>query len=330
MTSRPHQQLGQQVSEDSRGRQLTKMLPQLQKEDDYRPYPPRGTTARLKMKDVVQPEESLQHIRAGRKAFLVPYCVMLVLGGIPLFFMELAPGQYNPKGAITCWGRLVPLFKGVGYQVVCIAFYVDFFYNVILAWSLRFFFASFTTDLPWTNCNNEWNTPNCREIGNKGALENLDNTTVILDEDYNNLFFDNLTEVYPGAGSAAPLNKTTTPAEEYWTREVLQIQESSGIYNLGVIKWDLALCLLAVYLICYFSLWRGISTSGKTVPRILYKSEMPLKEESMSRPSNIFVGMIYQERLYGFPTSSNTNSSPVWTYSSATLQATDVFATRKA
>ncbi|KAK8720072.1 hypothetical protein OTU49_013597, partial [Cherax quadricarinatus] len=196
-------------------------------------------------------------------AFLVPYCVMLVLGGIPLFFMELALGQYNRKGAITCWGRLVPLFKGVGYQVVCIAFYVDFFYNVILAWSLRFFFASFTTDLPWTNCNNEWNTPNCREIGNKGALENLDNTTVILDEDYNNLFFDNLTEVYPGAGSAAPLNKTTTPAEEYWTREVLQIQESSGIYNLGVIKWDLVLCLLAVYLICYFSLWRGISTSGK-------------------------------------------------------------------
>ena len=45
-------------------------------------------------------------------AFLIPYGVMLVLGGIPLFFMELALGQYNRKGAITCWGRLVPLFKG--------------------------------------------------------------------------------------------------------------------------------------------------------------------------------------------------------------------------
>lgn len=45
-------------------------------------------------------------------AFLVPYCVMLVVGGIPLFYMELALGQFNRKGAITCWGRLVPLLKG--------------------------------------------------------------------------------------------------------------------------------------------------------------------------------------------------------------------------
>lgn len=45
-------------------------------------------------------------------AFLVPYCIMLVVGGIPLFYMELALGQFNRKGAITCWGRLVPLLKG--------------------------------------------------------------------------------------------------------------------------------------------------------------------------------------------------------------------------
>jgi solute carrier family 6 dopamine transporter-like protein 3 len=46
-------------------------------------------------------------------------------------------------------------------------------------------------------------------------------------------------------------------------REILQLQESSGIDNLGKIKHDVALCLLAVYVICYFSLWKGISTSGK-------------------------------------------------------------------
>ena len=34
-------------------------------------------------------------------------------------------------------------FVGVGYSVVLIAFYTDFFYNVIIAWSLYFFFASF-------------------------------------------------------------------------------------------------------------------------------------------------------------------------------------------
>lgn len=45
-------------------------------------------------------------------AFLVPYGIMLLVGGIPLFYMELALGQFHRKGAITCWGRLVPLFKG--------------------------------------------------------------------------------------------------------------------------------------------------------------------------------------------------------------------------
>ena len=44
---------------------------------------------------------------------------------------------------------------------------------------------------------------------------------------------------------------------------MLELHESDGVENIGTIKWELALCLLAVYLICYFSLWKGISTSGK-------------------------------------------------------------------
>jgi len=53
---------------------------------------------------------------------------------------------------------------GIGYAVVLIAFYVDFYYNVIIAWSLRYFFSSFSTMLPWTTCDNPWNTPLCREF----------------------------------------------------------------------------------------------------------------------------------------------------------------------
>lgn len=56
-------------------------------------------------------------------AFLVPYCTMLLVGGIPLFYMELALGQFNRKGAITCWGRLVPLFKGESSHKLIIIFY---------------------------------------------------------------------------------------------------------------------------------------------------------------------------------------------------------------
>jgi solute carrier family 6 dopamine transporter-like protein 3 len=48
--------------------------------------------------------------------------------------------------------------------VVLIAFYVDFYYNVIIAWALRYLFASFTSLLPWTTCDNAWNTPLCRPV----------------------------------------------------------------------------------------------------------------------------------------------------------------------
>lgn len=49
----------------------------------------------------------------------------------------------------------------------------------------------------------------------------------------------------------------------YFRRGMLGLNESPGIENIGMVKWQLALCLLAVYVICYFSLWKGISTSGK-------------------------------------------------------------------
>lgn len=54
--------------------------------------------------------------------------------------------------------------QGIGYSVVLIAFYVDFYYNVIIAWALRFFLASFTDILPWTTCNNDWNTVFCQPV----------------------------------------------------------------------------------------------------------------------------------------------------------------------
>lgn len=46
-------------------------------------------------------------------------------------------------------------------------------------------------------------------------------------------------------------------------RGILELDKSTGLHDLGTIKWDIALCLFAVYVICYFSLWKGISTSGK-------------------------------------------------------------------
>jgi hypothetical protein len=62
---------------------------------------------------------------------------------------------------------------GIGYAVVLIAFLVDFYYNVIIAWALRFFFASFTSQLPWIGCDNRWNTRSCREASTDNISSSL-------------------------------------------------------------------------------------------------------------------------------------------------------------
>lgn len=142
----------------------------------------------------------------GGGAFLIPFAIMLAVGGVPLFYMELALGQYHRKGAITCWGRIVPAFKGIGYAVVLIAFYVDFYYNVIIAWSLYYFIHSFSSILPWTTCNNLWNSPDCR------VSPAIVNTTQSLDHVYS---IDSL--VVSSLANASDYSiKTASPAEEYF------------------------------------------------------------------------------------------------------------------
>ena len=42
---------------------------------------------------------------------MIPYTLFLIIAGMPLFYMELALGQYNREGAATVW-KICPFFKG--------------------------------------------------------------------------------------------------------------------------------------------------------------------------------------------------------------------------
>ena len=71
------------------------------------------------------------------------------------------PAQFSSSGVVRVW-RLSPLFKGIGYAMVCVSAILAPYYNLIIAWSLVYLFSSFTSTLPWSSCNNYWNTPSCR------------------------------------------------------------------------------------------------------------------------------------------------------------------------
>lgn len=46
-------------------------------------------------------------------------------------------------------------------------------------------------------------------------------------------------------------------------RRVLGLQHSHGLGDVGRIRWQLLLCLFLIFTIVYFSLWKGVKTSGK-------------------------------------------------------------------
>lgn len=46
-------------------------------------------------------------------------------------------------------------------------------------------------------------------------------------------------------------------------RNVLEIHKASGLRNVGGVRWQLMLCLFLIFTIVYFSLWKGVKTSGK-------------------------------------------------------------------
>ncbi|KAL4009295.1 hypothetical protein ACER0C_003147 [Sarotherodon galilaeus] len=98
--------------------------------------------------------------RNGGGAFILPYFIMLVFCGIPLFFLELSFGQFASLGCLGVW-KISPMFKGT---MMVVSTYIGIYYNVVICIAFYYFFLSMTNLLPWTYCNNPWNTPDCSSV----------------------------------------------------------------------------------------------------------------------------------------------------------------------
>jgi hypothetical protein len=76
-------------------------------------------------------------------AFLIPFFVMLLLEGIPLFLVELALGQKLRQGSLGAWNLIHPWLGGLGIASTLVAFLVGLYYNVIITWCFYYLFNSF-------------------------------------------------------------------------------------------------------------------------------------------------------------------------------------------
>jgi len=47
---------------------------------------------------------------------------------------------------------------GIGIATTVIVFLLNVYYIVVLAWGIYYLYMSMTSVLPWSHCNNTWNT----------------------------------------------------------------------------------------------------------------------------------------------------------------------------
>ncbi|XP_076804194.1 sodium- and chloride-dependent creatine transporter 1-like isoform X1 [Clavelina lepadiformis] len=190
----------------------------------------------------------------GGGAFLIPYLLFIVTSGIPVFFLEISLGQFMKQGGIGIW-NLCPIMKGVGFSSTVIVFFCNCYYIMVLTWALYYLFRSFTGILPWSTCGNAWNTLNC-STNFTAVIYRPENVTT------NQSLASNLTES-SNMTTAVNVTKFSSPILEFWEREVLKI--TKDITDPGSIRWELALCLLLAWLICYVCICKGVKSTGKVV-----------------------------------------------------------------
>ncbi|XP_077573589.1 sodium- and chloride-dependent creatine transporter 1 [Stigmatopora nigra] len=196
----------------------------------------------------------------GGGVFLIPYLLIVFFGGIPVFFLEIALGQFMKQGGLAAW-NIAPLFKGLGLASMVIVFFCNTYYIMILVWGLYFLYHSFNDPLPWATCGHPWNTPNCTEHFSRTChnYSAIQTTKLITSVPSMNVS----TTMLLRNNSCGETEGMRSPVIEFWERKVLRL--SGGLDEPGDISYEMVLCLLATWVIVYFCMWKGVKSTGKIV-----------------------------------------------------------------
>ena len=219
----------------------------------------------------LRPTRSSLRMRPDAMPFILLEGFLDRTSTVVMIYMELSIGQFSRLGPNKVFGKLAPLFRGLGYGMICVSLWVALYYNVIIAWSFYYTFASLTSTLPWTDCKNWFNTPNC--FMPELAMECGSNTTF-----WNNTCTPiNMYCQARGVGEALnsthcnetlaveSLHDRKSPAEEYFRRSMLMMDDDTTLDNLGTMNWKLCGCLVLSWVVVMACLIKGVKSAGKVV-----------------------------------------------------------------
>ncbi|XP_050095725.1 sodium-dependent nutrient amino acid transporter 1-like isoform X1 [Anopheles aquasalis] len=168
----------------------------------------------------------------GGGAFVIPYLIVLLLVGRPIYYLEMLMSQFSSRGCINVYDAS-PAMRGIGVGQTYSTFIVMTYYASLMAVTMRYLIASFGDPLPWSECSDAWNAT-C--IDSRLITNLADNTST--------------------------MSTAVTSAELYFVKDVLK--EATTIHDgIGLPDWRLVLCLLVPWTCICLTLIKGIKSSGK-------------------------------------------------------------------
>ncbi|KAL8618892.1 hypothetical protein ACOMHN_020311 [Nucella lapillus] len=195
----------------------------------------------------------------GGGAFLFPFIIMFLLLGFPLMFMELSFGQFAALGPAAIFDKICPLFYGLGYGMIAVSLMVSLYYTVIIGWAFLYLFRSFTSELPWERCHPDWATEKCYSYTDADECKKVNGSVFYHNTCYNATYAKDMNITH----LAQNISTRTPPAQDFFEVELLGM--SSGIDEIGNIRWQVALCLLLAWTLTFLALSKGVKSVGKVV-----------------------------------------------------------------
>ncbi|XP_020603374.1 sodium- and chloride-dependent betaine transporter-like [Orbicella faveolata] len=225
----------------------------------------------------------------GGASFLIPYFLTLITCGIPLFYLELALGQYLSLGPVKAWAVVCPVLAGLSYKIsfvfteTIMSALMESFTKLRPYKGFCLFFLCIIQYLVGLSCVTQGgiyvlNIFDSQSGGlslifmvifeavavswGYGVDKFCNNIKSMIGKKPNIEAWGNFTSNCTSIGQ--PLNctmKLTSPSEEFWERYILAI--SSGIDEPGELRLPLVICLLIAWTAVFCCLYKGIKSSGK-------------------------------------------------------------------
>lgn len=202
----------------------------------------------------------------GGGVFFIPYIIFLILFGFPLVYMHLCIGQYSGLSASGAFSKMMPAASGIGWGLVVLAIPVCIYYNIIIAWSLYYFWYAITspfsasyTDLAWNHCQKDWILDHsCCDIkGDQKCF--LKNGSMTSSEAF--FHFEVLNRTLANNPTLGDVQMHTLICLGVaWI--LVYIGVSKGIGSIG---WAVSITATIPYLLCLILLLRGISLPGSEI-----------------------------------------------------------------